>query len=288
MLFRSVVATSGQVDLAVASSATPSPVAQGNNITYVQSVTNNGPTAETNATFTDAIPANTTLVSFTAPPNWTCNTIAVGATGTFTCTLNATQTIAVGASVSFPLVVKVNSNAPTGSLNPIENSPTVSSTVGDPNSGNNVVHVFTVVATPTQSDVGIVKTASPEPVNQGTNLTYTLQVTNGGPAIAKGVVVTDTLPGQVSYSSVSTSQGACSYTLATVTVSCTIPTLSVGAIAVITINVTANTFSSVSQSTNTASVTSTTSDPNSANNSSSATSTIQSPTAVDIASFRAF
>ena len=283
-----VVATSGQVDLAVASSATPSPVAQGNNITYVQSVTNNGPTAETNATFTDAIPANTTLVSFTAPPNWTCNTIAVGATGTFTCTLNATQTIAVGASVSFPLVVKVNSNAPTGSLNPIENSPTVSSTVGDPNSGNNVVHVFTVVATPTQSDVGIVKTASPEPVNQGTNLTYTLQVTNGGPAIAKGVVVTDTLPGQVSYSSVSTSQGACSYTLATVTVSCTIPTLSVGAIAVITINVTANTFSSVSQSTNTASVTSTTSDPNSANNSSSATSTIQSPTAVDIASFRAF
>ncbi len=51
-----VVATAGQVDLSVATSATPNPVSQGNNITYVQSVTNNGPTAETNATFTDTIP----------------------------------------------------------------------------------------------------------------------------------------------------------------------------------------------------------------------------------------
>ncbi len=280
------VATAGQADLAVAASGTPNPVSQGNNISYTQSVTNNGPAIETNATFTDTIPANTTLVSFTPPANWTCNTIAVGATGTFTCTLNALQTIAVGASVNFPLVVKVNNTTASGTT--ITNTPAVASTVGDPNSTNNSATVSTTVASPSQADVRIVKTASPEPVNQGTNLAYTLTVTNGGPAVAQGVSVSDVLPSQVTYVSSSASQGSCIYTSATTSISCALGSLSVGSSAVVTINVTANTFSSVSLSSNTATVSSTTSDPNSANNTSTAVSTIQSPTAVDIASFRAF
>src|SRR5208283_1162288 len=108
------VATAGQADLAVTASATPNPVTQGNNITYAQSITNNGPTAitasaTTTVTFTDAIPASTSLAAtFTAPTGWTCNTIAIGATGTFICTLNSGQTLAIGAIVNFLLVVKVN------------------------------------------------------------------------------------------------------------------------------------------------------------------------------------
>jgi uncharacterized repeat protein (TIGR01451 family) len=281
-----VVGTNGQADLAVTATGTPDPVSQGNTITYKQSITNNGPSAETNATFTDTIPANTTLFSFTPPANWTCNTIAFGGTGTLTCTLNAGRTIATGASVSFPLIVQVNTTANlSGST--ITNTPTASSTVGDPNPSNNSATVTTVVAAPTQADVRIVKTAAPEPVNQNTNLAYTLIVTNGGPAVAQGVSVSDVLPAQVSYSSASASQGSCGYTAPTTTVTCNLGALSVGSSALITVNVTAITFSSSSLSSNTATVTSTTSDPNLSNNTSTAISTIQSSTAVDIAAFHA-
>ncbi|MGB2626054.1 MAG: C25 family cysteine peptidase [Candidatus Acidiferrum sp.] len=286
-----VVATSGQADLAVTATGTPTPVSQGNNITYTQTVINNGPATETNATFTVAIPANTTLVSFTLPAataaSWTCTpTIPVGGTGTFTCTLKTGQTIPLNGTFSFPLVVAVNATTPSGTT--ITDTPSVSSTVGDPNPGNNSATVSTIVAGPTQADVSIVKTAAPEPVNQGTNLAYTLTVKNGGPAIAQGVVVNDALPAQVAYASSSASQGTCNYTAATTTVNCALGSLSVGSSAVVTINVTANSFSSASLTTNTATVSSTTSDPNPANNTSTATSTIQSPTAVDIAGFRAY
>jgi uncharacterized repeat protein (TIGR01451 family) len=287
-----VVATAGQVDLAISASGLPNPVTPNNNITYTQTVTNNGPIAitasgATTVTFTDAIPANTTLGSaFTAPTGWTCNSISVGGTGTFTCTLNSGQTLAVGATVNFPLVVKVN--AATASGTTITNSPSIASSVSDPTLANNTATVTTAVASPTQADVSITKTASPEPVNQGTNLAYTLMITNGGPAIAQNVVVTDALPAQVTYSSSFTTMGSCSYDAPTTTVTCNLGDLSVGSTAVVTINVTAVTFSSSSYSTNTATVSSSTSDPNLANNTSSFTSTIQAPTAVDLSSFRTF
>ena len=86
----------------------------------------------------------------------------LGARGTFTCTLNTGQTITSGSSVNFPLVVKVNAGTTSGS---ITNTPSVASTVGDPNSANNSTTVTTIVASPTQADVSIVKTAAPEPVN---------------------------------------------------------------------------------------------------------------------------
>ena len=254
------IANAGQADLVMSSSATPNPVTAGNNITYTQTVTNNGPTAitisgATTVTFTDTIPANTTLVSFTPPVNWNCNTIAVGGTGTFTCTLNSTQTLSVGAgsAVSFPLVVKVNSGTVPGTT--ITNSPNITSTVSDPNSANNTATAVTVVASPTQSSVNITKSASPEPVNQGTVLTYTITVTNGGPAAATGnFTVTDVLPPEVTYinNAYSTSAGSCS---GTTTVTCNIGSLPVGSTVAITIDVTATTFSASSLSTNTATLT---------------------------------
>src|SRR5262249_5420098 len=157
-----------------------------------------------------------------------------------------------------------------------------------PNTANNTTTVTTLVASPTQADVSIVKTASPEPVNQGTNLAYTLTVKNGGPAVAQNVVVTDVIPAQVTYTSVFTTIGTCLYDAPTTTVTCNLGNLSVGSTAIITINATAATFSSSSLSTNTATVSSSTSDPNSADNTSSFDSSIQSPTAVDVSAFNAF
>jgi len=298
-----VVASAGQADLAVTSTDSPDPITPGNNITYAQSITNNGPTALTasgaiSVTFTDTIPANTTLgVAFTAPTGWTCNVIAVGATGTFTCTLNSGQTLAVGAVVNFPLVVKVNNGTAPGTT--ITNSPNIASSAGDPNTSNNTATVTTLVASPTQTNLIIVKTASPEPVNQGTTLSYTITVKNGGPAIARDVVVTDPIPAEVTYSSSLSSMGTCGY--ASTTVTCNIGALGVGSTAVININVIAATFSASSVpcpgypssgdgsvgSCNTATVSTTTSNVN-PNTSSSVGSTIQAPTAVYLSSFHSF
>ncbi len=283
------VAGTGQADLAVTASGTPNPVTPSNNITYTQSITNNGPTAitisgTTTVAFTDTIPANTALgAAFTAPTGWTCNTIAVGGTGTLTCTLNSGQTLAVGAVVKFPLVVNVNAGTASGTT--ITNSPNITSTVSDPNTANNTATVTTLVASPSQADVSINKTASPNPVNQGTNLTYTLTVYNAGPAVAQSVVVSDPIPAQVAYVSASTTVGTCT---GTTTVTCNLGNLSVGGTAVVTINVNAVTFSSSTLSTNTATVSASTSDPNLSNNTSSFTTTIQASTAVDISSFNAY
>jgi uncharacterized repeat protein (TIGR01451 family) len=281
-----IVATAGQADLGITKTGTPNPVLAGNNITYTIVVTNNGPATSSNVTMTDTLPANTTVVSITppsTPTGWTC---PAASGGSQTCTNSS-----LGASTTSTFTLVLNVIAGTAPKTAITNSAAISSSsTSDPNSANNSASTTSYVASPTQADVAILKTASPEPVDQGTNLTYTLQVTNNGPAVATGVTVTDILPGEVTYSSVSipSSQGTCSYTSATTTVSCTLNNMNVGALVIITINVNAATFSSSTTSSNTATVTSTTVDPNSTNNSSTAISTIQAATAVDLTSFRAF
>lgn len=281
-----IVAGAAQADLGVTSSASPNPVLIGNNITFTETVTNNGPGVATGAVFTDVVPTGTTFVSLVAPAGWTCGTPAVGATGTITCT-NAS--VAVGASASFPIVVNVNSTTAAGTV--ITDTATLTTTSSDPNSANNTASSSTVVASPTQADVTIAKTAAPEPVDQGTNLTYTIQVTNNGPAVAQGVSVSDPIPAQVTYVSSSTTQGSCTQSAGTVT--CPIGAMSVGQVVVITINVTASSFTSSTvtcngqqfNSCNTATVTTTTSNPN-PTPSSSAGSTLQAPTAVQLSSFK--
>ncbi len=289
------VATAGQADLAATSSGTPNPVTPGNTITYTQSITNNGPAAitisgTTTVTFTDTLPANTSVASFAVPANWTCLNAGVGSTGPITCNLNSTFTLAVGAIVKFPLVVKVATGTTPGTT--LTNTANIASTVSDPNMANNTATVTTIVASPTQADVSINKIASPDPVTQGTNLTYTLIVTNAGPAVAQNVVVNDQMPAQVTWPaggpSFATTMGSCSWIAATTTVSCNLGSLGVGSVAVITINVNAAVFSSSSYSINTATVTSSTLDPNLSNNTSSFTSTIQATTAVDVSAFNAY
>ncbi len=292
-----IVATSGQSDLGVTSSASPNPVTQGNNISYTQVVSNNGPSTAASATFTDTIPTGTTLASFTPPPNWTCNSIPVGGTGTITCTLNVGHPLAVSGTVNFNLTVNVNLATTAGTT--ITNTANINvpcSSTTDPNCSNNSASTTVVVASPTQADLSIVKTAAPEPVTEFTNLTYTLVVSNNGPAVAQNVSVSDNIPSTTTYVSSYTPQGSCSTTAISVStpypsvlqLNCSLGSIGVGNQVVITVNVNAATFSSSSLTTNTATVSSTTGDPNLANNTSTAISTIQASTAVGLSSFNAY
>jgi uncharacterized repeat protein (TIGR01451 family) len=284
-----IVAGAGQYDLSVTKTGAPNPVTPGNNITYTLNFANNGPNSASNVVYTDTVPANTTFVSLTIPAGVTCPTLpAVGGTGAISCCpgtggVCSGAAVASGANAQLKLVVKVNSSTASGTT--ITNTATIAPTTNDVNVTNNTATATTIVASPSSADVAIVKTASPEPVDQGATLTYTLQVTNNGPAVAQGVSVSDPLPSAVSFVSVSTTQGTCSQSGGTV--SCSLGSLSVGALAIITINTTAVTFSSSSLVANTATVGATTSDPNLANNISSTISTIQAPTAVQLSSFQA-
>ncbi len=270
-----------QNDLSVTNSASPSPVQAGSDVTFTQTVTNAGVAAGTLVTISGSVPTGATFVSLTPPTGWTCTTPAVGGTGNYSCTI---ATLAAGGTGTFSLVVLV----PTGTANgtQISNTASVTETPNqDANSGNNSATASTYVGGLTQADLAIVKTASPALVDQGTNLTYTLQVTNNGPAAAQNVTVSDPLPTQVTFVSVSTTQGTCSQ--ASGTVSCSLGTVTNGGLVIITINTTASTFSSSTNVANTASVTSSTSDPNTTNNMSSTITTIVSPTAVTVTGFRA-
>lgn len=86
-------------------------------------------------------------------------------------------------------------------------------------------------------DLQIVKTASPNPVVFGKNLTYTLTVTNNGPRDATNVMVTDTLPSSVTHVSTTPSQGSCS---GTTVISCNLGTMADGDTETVTIVVTVN------------------------------------------------
>ena len=53
-----------------------------------------------------------------------------------------------------------------------------------------------------EADVTVVKLDDPDPVVVGGVLTYTLVYTNNGPATAQNIVITDTLPPEVSFGGV--------------------------------------------------------------------------------------
>jgi uncharacterized repeat protein (TIGR01451 family) len=134
------------------------------------------------------------------------------------------------------------------------------------------------------TDVSITKTGTPNPVDEGQTLTYTLVVTNNGPSAASGVVVTDPLPTtDVTYVSSSTTLGGpCLF--AGVTVTCPIGAMPVGASATITIVTTAT---ALSLAVNSASVTEAQADDLLSNNFATQNETIETPTGVKLESFTA-
>jgi uncharacterized repeat protein (TIGR01451 family) len=274
-----VVALATQADLITTNSATPTSVAAGSNVTYTQSVTNNGPSAATAPTFTQTTPPNTNFQSIMPPAGWTCTTPAVGAAGTITCTDGTS--LALNATANFTLILQVTSTTPSGTN--IAETVTASATNIVPNLTSNSATANVVVANANSADMAIVKTATPSPtVSEGDPLTYSLAVTNNGPASATDVTVTDPLPSQVTFLSVTSTVGTCSQADGTVT--CLLGTMANAATATITILTLPITEGTA---TNTATVTADQTDPVPANNSSTQTEYITYPTSIHLHSFAA-
>ena len=224
-----VVATATQADLITTNSAAPTSVAAGSTVTYTQSVTNNGPLAAASPSFTQTTPPNTNFQSITAPAGWTCTALAVGAAGTITCTAT---TLALNATANFTLMLQVNASTASGTN--IAETATATATNIVPNLTSNTATAMVVVANANSANVTIVKTATPSPtVADGDTLTYTLLVTNNGPANATNVTVTDPLPTNVTYLSVNPLPPTCSEAAGTVT--CLLGTMANAGTATVTI-----------------------------------------------------
>lgn len=244
-------------DLSVTKSDSPDPVNATQNITYTVTVTNNGPSAATNVVLTDTLPTSVTFVSAT-PSQGTCS-----GTSTITCNLGS---LANSASATVTIVVTTTG----ASVPSVTNTASVSATEFDPNTVNNTVTEMTTVNP--AANLSVTKSDSPDPVNVGNNLTYTITVTNNGPNNATGVTVTDTLPSTVTF--VSASSG-CTHSSGTVT--CTIGNLAASANTSVTITVTPQ-AGAVPSITNSVSVTGNEFDPNGTNNSANESTTVN-PTA---------
>jgi uncharacterized repeat protein (TIGR01451 family) len=115
--------------------------------------------------------------------------------------------------------------------------------------------------------LAITMSESPNPVAHGTNLTYTINVTNNGPDTAVGANFTDTVPAGTTYQSVTTTAGTCSHPAANAagTVKCALGSLPKGSAATITLTVkdSANSGKTIN---NTSSMSSITPDPKTIDN----------------------
>jgi len=202
----------------------------------------------------------------------------VGGTGTITC--NATGTLAVNSIGTFTLVLQVSAGTPSGTN--ITDTATATSTNIVPNLTNNTASATVVVGNANSADMAIVKTATPNPVTEGTPLTYSLAVTNNGPASATNVTVTDTLPSSVTYLSSTSTLGTCSEAGGIVT--CLLGTMANAGTATITVLTLPGQPGVIS---NTATVTADQTDPNLANNTSTQNEIVVAPTRITLRSFSA-
>jgi len=247
------------VDLGVTLlSAFPNPSAVGGDLFYNIQVTNHSANRATGVVVTDTLPAGVTLKSaefFSGTTVGQC-----GGTTTITCNVGALPGINSYYGNIATVFIQVTPNVPTPPA--LTDTVSVSGNEPDPNPVNNSASVSSNAVG--GADLAVTLAASANSVAQGSNLTYTLVLTNKGPDPATGVSLffSVTATGSTNLM-VTASLGTCTTSFSFV--NCTLSNLAAGASATLTIVATANTtFPFLDAS---ASVSSTTPAPNSRNNS---------------------
>ncbi len=168
----------GVTNLSVVKSDNPDPVILGRPLTYTITVSNSGPSAAAGVSLSDSLPGS---VLFQAASDGCthlggvvdCSLGLLGVNGSRVVTMVVTPTLA----------------------GLITNTVVVSGGDVDPDPINNVATQTTTVDPAANLAIG--KWADPDPVVAGSNLTYTLVVSNAGPSPAGSVMLQDTLPAAV-------------------------------------------------------------------------------------------
>jgi uncharacterized repeat protein (TIGR01451 family) len=165
-------------DLSVQKSGSPGFVYAGEIITYTIVVQNNGPSSAENVVLEDVFPAELTILSVTPStgiwndPEWEIGTLLSGSSAT--------------------LIVEAEVSSALSSQIAMVNTATVSSSTFDSNLNNNTDSESTSVSI--NSDLSITKTGAPKPATVGELYTYTLLIENLGPTDAQNVSLTDNIP----------------------------------------------------------------------------------------------
>ncbi len=173
-------------DLVIAKTNNATTSNAGSQVTYTITATNNGPSAVSGATVTDTLPAALTNATWTctAPIGSSCG--QASGTGSIATTVN----LASGATATYTLTATVANDA----LGALSNTATITVPAGvtDPAPGNNsATDTDTVIG---RSNLRVAKTATPAQAVPGSNITYTIIVTNDGPSPVNGATVNDTVP----------------------------------------------------------------------------------------------
>jgi uncharacterized repeat protein (TIGR01451 family) len=244
----------------------PRTVNAGEDLTYTFTMTNRALQSGT-VSFVDDLPAGLTYVAggVTVTPTAFATPNDYAGTGrlAFSGTIAAGQTVTVTARVrvapDHDCDVSASNQAQAtltvAGLPPVTVSSDDASTLDEPNDP-------TSVGITCSADLAVVKAPSASPAHPGQQLGYTLTVTNNGPSDARDVVVTDSLPAQLTFVS---GDPRCNAVGQTVT--CSVASLAPGATQAFAL-VTNVAASATGELENTAQVTSTTGDPNPGNNTS--------------------
>lgn len=234
-------------DVSVTKAATaPAAPVVGDTVTFSLTASNAGPADAENVVVTDVLPVNLTYVSNS------CG--AAFAAGTVTWTIG---TLTNGATQNCDIATTINN------FGPISNTATIASTTTDPNATNDSSTVA-LAGAPFPADVAITIGAAPAGgLAVGDTFVYTVTGTNNGPGDAAGVLFNLTLSSKVSFVS-----SDCGAVLNGNVVSWSEPTLANGASTACQVTVAVVLGGDISSS---ATVSTTTVDPNLTNNSAAIT-----------------
>lgn len=182
-----------RIDLAITKTDNDNdlPLTPGDTITYTIVVSNAGPSDATGVVVADTLPAGLTLIPGASTPTVSRTTDSDGTTQ-LTAPIGE---LASGASTTITVVATVDADA----LGSLINRASVSGFEIDVDTTNNEAASQSIVEP--RIDLAITKSddGNDLPLTPGDTVTYFLVVTNSGPSLASGIVVTDMLPAGLTF-----------------------------------------------------------------------------------------
>ncbi|MDN5762273.1 MAG: DUF11 domain-containing protein [Microlunatus sp.] len=178
----------------------PATVTAGDRISWEVTVSNDGPSTARDVVVSDTVPTGVGSVVTTATDGDAEDCQVDGST--VTCRITR---LASGADAAFTISGVVD---PATTAATLTNTATVSSATADPDPDDNRSDpVLTQVQA--AAALSIVKSVDPEPIAAGQSATFTLQVRNAGPSVARDTVVTDQVPTGMTVGTVRSDVGDC-------------------------------------------------------------------------------